>query len=341
VRELERIERWYRELRGSNKWLRERLRSVTTREFWAALYELMTSRIFAERGWYSRYEPTVASRTPDFSVRCPDGFTFIAEVLTAFQDPTQDKQEAAIHELASRLDRISHRVMVLVEDVCLPSHTVSLDPLVPRVRAWLDRCTPGRSHRITIRHPDAPMTLTLSTFRRVRSSPGPIVQGVMGLGGNITSTDRIRKSIRRKVVKYGNLEGLDAPLVLFLWQGDWLKVTDTSLEWALFGRLRAHISRVAVPSSTKWSHAPGGLFALRPDGTPRGTALSAVVYCSRLWHRGRVYARTQVYHHPYAERPLPTTLFRDVPQFVPFNVTPEQFSCRWDRPHRRRGILLH
>lgn len=341
AQEIERIERWYRELSGPRKGLRGRLRSLKPRDFWASLYELMTSRIFVERGWFSRYEPRLGGKTPDFSVRCPDGFRFVAEVLAAFQDPKEEKEEAAIHKVASCLNRISHRFAVLLEEVILPRQTVSLKRVLPHVRAWLDQCEPGRSHEITLTPPDVPITLKLSTFENPRPDPGPIVRGVMGLGGKITSTDRIQKAIQKKVDKYGNVEGLSLPLVLSIWEGDWLKVTATSLEWALFGRLQAHIQRGVPSAPVIWSHAPGGLFTFGKDGVPRNTSLSAVMYCSRIPHRGRVYARVQIYHHPYAAHPLPLVLFKGVPQYVPFNVTPDKFSCRWDRRHRGYGILLH
>jgi hypothetical protein len=58
--EIERIERWYRELEGdarSKGHLARELQSLQARNFYSALHELATSRIFVERGWYSVYEP--------------------------------------------------------------------------------------------------------------------------------------------------------------------------------------------------------------------------------------------------------------------------------------------
>jgi hypothetical protein len=148
--EIERIERWYRELRGPKNGLRASLRSIERRKFWAGLSELMTARIFVEHGWSSLYEPLIAGKTPDFSVDSPDGSKFLGEVLTTFQDPHKEKEEAAIYGVARELDGISHRVQISIEDIILPKQTVSLRPLLHRVRAWLDRCPPGRSHRITL-----------------------------------------------------------------------------------------------------------------------------------------------------------------------------------------------
>lgn len=338
LKEIERIERWYKELRGRKKGLRGRLRGINPRDFWAGLYELMTSRILVEKGWAYRYEPHLAGKTPDFSVRCPKGFSFVAEVLTAFQDPEAEKAEAAIYRVASCLNQLQHPFEVLLEEVVLPQQTVSLKPVVPRVRDWLDRCRPRRSQKITLNMPGVPIVLKLRTFQNPRPTPGPIVRAVMGIGGKITSTDRIKRAIQRKIERY---ESLRVPFVLLLWQGDWLKVTDTSLEWALFGRLQVHLRPSDLSKPAIWSHAPGGLFAFGKGGLPLNTSLSAVVFCSRVAHLGRVYARIQVYHHPYAARPLPLNLFKGVPQMVPFDVRPEGFVCRWDRRHRSRGILLH
>jgi len=338
--EIERIERWYRELKGPKGGLRGRLQSVEPRDFWAGLSELMTSRIFAERRWPSRYEPKLADKTPDFLVRCPGGPRFVGEVLTAFQDPEDEKQEAAINNAVSLLNQISHRFAVIVGEVILPKRTVSLKPLLPQVHAWLDQCKPGRSQKITLSLPEVGMSVTLSTLENPRPEPGPIVQGVMGIGGNITSTDRIQKAIQKKVDAYRHVAGLGFPFVLFLWQGHWFKVTETSLEWALFGRLQVRIPRKLSSGPAIWSHAPGGLFAFGHNGRPRNPTLSAVAYCSRVWYRDRVYARVQIYHHPYADHPLPLRLFKGVPQYVPFNVTQDKFSCRWNQEQPKRGILL-
>jgi len=341
MREIERIERWYRELKGPKRALLGRLRSVKPRDFWAGLYELMTSRIFVERGWSSQYEPHLGNKTPDFLVRCPDGSRFVAEVLTAFQDPEKERQEAAIYNVASLLNQISHRFSVVLEEVILPRQAVTLKPLLPRVRAWLDQCKPGRSYKITISLPETGVTLKLSTFKNPLAAPAPIVQAMMGLGGKIASTERIQRAIQKKVDTYGYVASHGLPLVLLLWQGDWLEVTDTSLEWALFGRLQVHLPRDLSSTPAAWSHAPGGLLTFGENGLPRNTNLSAVAYCSRVWHRGRVYARVQIYYHPYAEHRLPLPLFRGTPQYVPYDVTQDKFSCQWDRGHRKRGMLLH
>jgi len=346
MQEIERIERWYLELKGSRRGLLGRLRSCEPRGFWAGLSELMTFRIFAERGWSSQYEPRLDGKTPDFLVQSPNSSRFVAEVLTAFQDPQEEKGEAAIYNVASVLNQICHRSSVMLEEVTLPERAfsfepLSLEPLLPRVRAWLDQCKPGRSHKTTISLPEIGISLKLSTFKNPLPVPAPIVQGVMGLGGKITSTDRIQNAIQKKVDTYGYVASLDLPLVLFLWQGHWFKVTYTSLEWALFGRLQVHFPRDHSSTPAVWSHAPGGLFTFGENGLPRNTNLSAVAYCSRVWHRRRVYARVQIYHHPYADQRLPLPLFRGTPQYVPCDVTQDKFSCRWDRSHRKRGILLH
>jgi len=335
-KEIARIERWYRELRGPKKGIRGRLRSLTPRDFWSALFELMTSRIFVTRGWRNRYEPRLQGMTPDFLVRAGRD-KFLAEVLTAFQDPEDERRESLAYRVASELNKILHPIAVLVEGVDAPQPMRSLRPLASRVRSWLDTLQPGRSHRITISAPEVPIAVRLMSFQMPRSSPQPIVQSVGGDAHQIMATERLQRAIEKKVSRYRNLA---LPLVLFVWEGDWIEVTPTSLDWALFGRLRVNIARAAGTKTVATSRVPGGVMSWGPSGQPTNASLSAVAYCSRVYHRGRVHTRIQVYHHPYARRAIPRSLFAGVPQYVPYSVSADGFSCRWDRKHRSRGIVL-
>jgi hypothetical protein len=340
-REIERIERWYSELQGPKDGLLGRLRSLRRRDFWAGLAELLTSRVFVERGWQPAYEAPLGDRTPDFTVHCPGDYRFIAEVLAAFHSEEDDKQEAATYAVASALDRISHRLGVVVNEVAGPVHNVNLKGVVSRVQRWLDQARPGQRNRLHLEPPEAPITLTLSTSRRPRSRPEPIVIGVEGPTGRITAKERLHDSLSRKVEKYGNSVLDRLPLVLFVWEGDWMGVTSTSVEWALFGTPTARFSRVDPTSLATWSRTADGLFGFGKDGRPRCRPVSAVAYCSRVWYRRRVYARVQVYHHPYTATPLSPTLFQGVPQLLPVEQTADECILRWDRPHRGLGLLLH
>ena len=113
--EIERIERWFRELKAPEERKRPlygNLREVAPRNFWSGLYELMTDRIFREQGWISNYEPDIEGRTPDFLVECPeiDNYRFVAEVMTASQGSEADEQERMLYAVASELDKLEHRI---------------------------------------------------------------------------------------------------------------------------------------------------------------------------------------------------------------------------------------
>jgi hypothetical protein len=164
----------------------------------------------------------------------------------------------------------------------------------------------------------------------------------MGIGGEIMTHESLRVAILGKVKKYRAVKELRLSLVLFVWEGDWIKVTATSLEWALFGQAQASRIRGRTGSDWKWGHAPGGVFGFGHDGTrePRNTRISAVAYCSRIWQDGRVYARVALYHHPYALHPLRADVFAGIPQCLPVSASADEAILRWDREHEDLGIWL-
>jgi hypothetical protein len=203
--------------------------------------------------------------------------------------------------------------------------------MVERVRRWLDACDGVHEQTLTVRQPVA---LRLSTVIPQRDESGPIVLGMLGAGGKINADETMWAAITRKINKYRAVKDLGAPFVLFLWEGDWLKVSETSLQWALFGRDQLTIFREAgTRTGHKWGRAPGGLFAFGHDGkgNPRNTRISAVAYCARDVINGRVHARMRLFHHPYAEHPLPARLFEGVvSQCLPERATAEEAVCEWD-----------
>jgi hypothetical protein len=134
----------------------------------------------------------------------------------------------------------------------------------------------------------------------------------MGKGGNITATDRLRNVIRKKVKKYRAVTHRKEPLIVFLYEGDLLHISRESIEWALLGKLQGTFA--PGQDEVLPSLASGGLFMPGPDGYPRNTLLSAVVYCRRRWENGMPHAAFLVYHHPAAANPIPLTQFEPYPQ---------------------------
>lgn len=333
--ETERIERWYSELDGSaasKRRLAGDLRSLQPRNFWGALHELATSRVFVECGWHPIYEPDVRGLRPDFLVRPPSGPEFIAEVLTIFQPPDQERAEANLYRIASALDEIEHRIGVFIDRAWSPPRTPQLGPVVDRVRKWLDTCDGVRKRTLTLHRPIA---LRISSVVPPRDEAGPIVMGMVDAAGEINADQTMWAAITRKIKKYRAVKDLGIPFLLFIWEGHWLKVSDTSLNWALFGRRRYTIFRQGGRRiGGEWGRAPGGLFAFgRDGGDPRNTRISAVVYCARDVIEARVHARVQLFHHPYAAHPLPATLFEGVvSQCLPERATADEAVCRWDYP---------
>lgn len=334
--EIERIERWFREINGPadrKAALAGNLRSLKPRNFCSALSELMTSRVLAERSCVANFEAPVAGLTPDFFVRCADRDEFVVEVLTAFEEEEYRRMDADLHYVANALAEVRHRIAVFIDEVDLPATRPSLKPLVSRVSAWLDRCHPDEPAELSLSPHEVGLSVTLSTVG-VRPEPAPIVEGIVGPGGKISTHETIRDALRRKSTKYRAVKEAGLPLVLCVWEGTWLHVNPTSLEWALFGQDRVTLTRTreGIKNASR-DRAPGGLFGFGADGSgdPQHTRISAVMYCERVWRAGNVYARLRLYHHPFAATPLRVEIFGGIPQCVSVEATQDRVTVEWDR----------
>jgi len=235
--EIERIERWYRELDGPvdrKAALAGNLRSLKSRQFWSALFELMTSRVLGELGCSVAFEAPIATLTPDFLTRHHGGQEFVVEVLTAFEEEEYRRMDADRHHIANALAGIHHRTAVFLDEVELPATRPSLKPFLNRVATWLETCNPDEPAELRLSPDDVGFSVTLSTVG-ARPEPGPIVEGVVGPGGEISTHETIRDALRLQSKKYRAVKDAGLPLVIFVWQGTWLHVNMTSLEWALFG----------------------------------------------------------------------------------------------------------
>jgi hypothetical protein len=274
----------------------------------------MTARIAHGVGALSvRHAAPLAGKRPDFKVRFPSGHQ-VWEVAAAYQTLEREADDDKAHELANRLNsEFQHRWRVIVEAENFGPGAVTLSTARPHIQAWLDRLEQGGSVRIRLRPPIINCDLSLRADPPSEDTgPRPIVSALMGQGGNITATDRLRNVFRKKIKKYGSVNRFGTPLVIFLYAGDWLHISRESVEWALFGQLQMTFrpGQEVAPVSL----APGGLFLPGPDGRPQNTRLSAAVYGRRQWHNGIPNATLFVYHHPSARYPLPPDQFEPLPQ---------------------------
>ena len=315
AQELDRLERWYQSLpSGEKPNLLQRLRSLKFREFWSAYLELMTSEIARRVGAVSlRHAPEVYGKCPDFEITFPSG-PQIWEVATAYQTATRETDDDLAHDLASQLNRhFQHRWRVVVEAENFRNGHVHLSPALIRIRTWLDGLESGGSERIRLGPPLISCDLHLHAHRPPDGAEvRPIVSGLMGQGGNVTATDQLRNVLRKKIKKYAHVRSGLVPLVIFLYEGDFLHISRESLEWALYGNLQVTF-RPGL-GEAPMSLAPGGLFMPGPNGKPQNTRLSAVVYGRRQWHNGIPHACLFIYHHPAALNPISDDQFAPLPQ---------------------------
>jgi hypothetical protein len=340
--EIERIERWFTELNGSGKRkasLAGNLRDAKSPNFWSALFELMTSRVLLERGWEVSYEPKLNGLTPDFLVRDrARDLEFVAESVSVFQTVRESKAESDIYRAASAIDTISHRRRVFIEDAGLPNQETDLSEIVTAVKRWLDSADGPRARRLRVRLRGSGAFVEVTTDRKLHEV-GPAVWGVQSPPFEDITDRRVAASIRAKAMKYAPLATSGTPIVLFLWEGDWLRVGKDPFEWALFGRPQVSLDRKRRLRA-EWLRAPGGIFDPRSRRDQVARSISAVAYCSRDWIEGNVYARVRFYHHPNALNALPMELFRGFAQFAVSKTTDEQFTVKWDEEDANALLLV-
>ena len=298
----------------------------------------MVARIAVKLGAVSiRHSPLLWARHPDLCVSFQEGGRQIWEVAAAFQTPERERDDTMAHDLASRLSReIQHRWGVMVDATNFHGAPVSLNRIIPTIRTWLDQLEHGGPTELTLKPPTINCTLALTTGTSLhRDQLAPIVRGLSGQGGNLTATDRLRDVLRRKVKKYGGAAHARLPLIIFLFEGDWLHIDPFALEGALWGQQAVTFTPGA--NTAGLGVQAGGLFLPGPNGRAQNTRLSAVVYCRRVWHHGVVHAALNIYHNPVAARPLDSRFFNGLAQ-CHIIVRETEIEITWD--HERDSKML-
>lgn len=135
--------------------------------------------------------------------------------------------------------------------------------------------------------------------------------------------------------KYSGVVGAKLPLLVFLFEGDWLHIDPFSLEGALWGQQAVTFRPSAETADLAVQE--GGLFLPGPNGRPQNTRLSAVVYCRLVWYNDIVHATLNVYHHPAAAQPLDTRCFNGLAQCHTL-VRDTEIEISWD--HERDSEML-
>lgn len=340
--ELTRLENWYRWLEsGQKNDLKKRLRSLLHREFWSAYAELMVSRIAHELGAVSvKHSPLLWAKRPDLMVHFSGLGKQIWEVAAAFQTKQREHDDDMAHELASRLNReFQHRWNIIVDATKFCEGGIKFNQAKPIIQAWLDQLEQDGPNELTISPPKINFELKLTASPNpYPREPTPIVKSLWGQGGNLSSTDRFKEVLRKKIKKYSGVADAKLPLVIFMFEGDWLHIDPFSLEGALWGQQTVIFSRVSGNSSL--GVQDGGLFLPGPNGRPQNTRLSAVVYCRRVWQKESVHVTLNVYHNPSALHPIDPDCFKGAAQCQTI-IRESEIEVTWEFTRDTRMLPLH
>lgn len=235
------------------------------------------------------------------------------------------------HELASRLNReFQHRWNIIVDTTGFRGGGIKFNQAKPIIQSWLDQLEQDGPNELTISPPKINFELKLTASPNpYRTEPSPIASSLWGQGGKLTSTNRFKEVLRKKIKKYSGVADSKLPLVVFMFEGDWLHIDPFSLEGALWGQQTVNFSRT-TPGNSSLGVQEGGLLLPGPNERPQNTRLSAVVYCRRVFHNNNVYAALKVYHNPMALHPIDPECFKGVAQCQTI-IRETEIEIKWDK----------
>jgi len=289
--------------------LRARLRSRDDRQHTSAWWELYIFTLFRVSGYEVVIHPRSndSGNKPDYLASSGDR-RFYVEATVVFEGVILDEEgadpirDAWIYDLTN--DASNPDYLVGLSIVKHGSVRPGRRDLVPQLEQWLS----------SLDYADAYNRLNSSgeTFTRIfevrdwileyealptspehRGKPGRLLGIHEGEGGNIKVDDALRKALRRKAKRYGDL---DAPLILAAMMESSF-AGDDDAESALIGPHAVQYVE-GIPDSVKWIREPDGLWFRSTGPVVRHVPAAIVSTAIRPWaHNSRL---PRIWHNPWA-----------------------------------------
>ena len=287
----------------------KRLTSKIDHSHFSVRLEISLHHFFKERGWEVYIEPELpgTSNRPDFRIR--RGASELLVEAKAVLDPQPvDQQDNRLRILVDGVsDRLSRTVSI---HPCF-----DLPPSLPnkRIAAEIEKKSSGaellQEFRIEGEHQGHPYSLDVTILLADEQTSLAGVGATIGQAYTVDIGNPMRKAIQEKAIKYGEM---DIPFVVAVWPklGSHFSYLDDDDDLvALYGD---KVWNVPTPGVQRVEETvkPNGVFALKSEGgTRRYSRVSAVMVCQL---DRPDYPR--VYHNPFASHPLPSNIFRGIPQ---------------------------
>ena len=287
---------------------RKRLKSKDDPPHFSVCLEIYLHQFFRERGWGIEIEPELPGtpNRPDFVVRKGDDKEgIIVEAKTVLGPNAERRQDDRLMKLADDLGGKLNCTVTIHPYYDLPSSLPNR-----HIAAEIEKKASGvellHEFRIAGEHNGYPYVLGVTVILEEKPDPTADVVSTLGQVVDVDIGNSVRKAIRDKAGKYGNIQ---VPFAIAVWpklSTHFPFPSDDDLV-ALYGDEKWIISSC----SNGVSHKPNGVFTTKSeDGTHRYSHVSAVLIC----YPDVADDSLRVYHNPFADRPLGIDIFKGFPQ---------------------------
>lgn len=331
--ERERIEWWVSSLPVEKQpGVIARLRDPS--HFHPTYNELLVGHFLRHCGHQPDYERPLGEKKPDWYVSPMKGVPrFVVEVATVYAPKQAQTEKRLWDELQSRLEQIEHCFHLSLN--AAPGISLAgkdLRSIVRIVQARLDTLDPEATQPEEVTFEDGDFCVRFTLIPRGTKTRAPI-GAAMPVLVQWLSSDRLRKSITRKLHKYPKAKELGIRLVIALAATPDSGFGGDELLDALFGQEQLTVyfdSDTMV--GTEMGRDSKGVVAPRLREGKRvvfNRRLSAVIWITQRFSQP---ARMNVIHNPYANLPLPREAFTGFPNLVVVEQDARSLGLDWVTP---------
>lgn len=314
--------------------LRSRLASLDDAQHYSARLEITVDGLFRGRGWQLDYHPRMGNVTarPDFWITTPTR-PFICEAVLVRDDDDEQRRERRLLEIVDDLLRVRGRFLAWLRPLTPLPDTLPARRIRAFLKRELSRLDPALlTHSTGLLFEDRsvrpPVAIEFVISPRSGDEGAVIQMWGDAQAREITTFQRIRATLEYKAAKYGRQ--LMWPYLIVAWIQSRIPPSDFQIQRALWGDLQVVFQADLLPSeqTSREQRLPNGVFTRMQGGLPANEHVSAVAfYRYDLLDTGPSHS-LQIYHNPYARRPLSRRLFKGQSQLVSFRRA-DKIEQRW------------
>jgi len=292
-----------------------RLVSALDHPHYSVRLELYLHHYFESNGWHIDIEPEMlgSPNKPDFRVSHGED-CILVEAKAVLEEKSTAQQTQRLRQLADNLTNKLSRYIIIqpLSDLptSLPTRKIR-NQVEQRAKTMADEVLEFDLRDV---HLNTPYSLKVVILPK-----GSEPSEVGGIGGTVSGVHtlaigrRIRDALEQKAGKYGDI---DVPFLIAVYgKGEFPVKTIDEVD-ALFGD-RVFLVPTKGKGAVTESRKPNGFFTSMRDGIHRHEQVSAVLFYRFKWLEDNHVHQIHIYHNPFAQRTINTSLFPEVPQMVP------------------------